>query len=126
MIKISWTQPSGELIKIPEELKTKLAIVRGQGQEIRITVEPVYKQRTENQNALFHARINELSKECGANREWLKDEIKMIATDMGYPYEIYDGRKVPKSTKEATVEEMEILIEAIYDYAFDNGINIRS
>lgn len=126
MTKIVWEQPSGTPIRIPESAKATLSYMRKQTTELRITVEPVYKQRTEDQNAIFHAKVNEIAKECGANREWIKDQIKELAVSHGYPADVKDGKLIPKSSKDVTIEQMEILIESVFEYAFENGINIRS
>ncbi len=121
MLKIEWKQPSGELIRIPDGLKPTLARIRGQTSWIRITIEPVYMERTADQNAFFHAKLGELSELCGGSKNWLKDEVKMFATKRGYPYEVVNGEIVPKSVKQASVEEMEILIDSLYEYATKNG-----
>ena len=117
MLKMEWKQPSGELIRIPDGLKPTLARIRGQTSWIRITIEPVYMERTADQNAFFHAKLGELSAQSGGDKEWLKNEVKKFATKRGYPYDIVDGEVIPRSVKKATVEEMEILIDALYEYA---------
>ena len=126
MKKVEWTQSSSERLTIPDELQNLLSIVRREGKEIKITIEPVYQQRTANQNALFHSKIKELAAISGADVDWLKDEVKRFAVSRGYPCEIGEGFVVPKSTRTATVEQMEILIDALYQYSFNNGINLRS
>ncbi len=124
MKKVTWTQSSSERLTIPDELQSLLSIVRGEGKEIRITIEPIYQPRTANQNALFHSKIKELAVLCGADPEWVKDEVKRYAVSRGYPCEMGEGVVVPKPTSTATVEEMEMLIDSLYGYAFDNGINL--
>lgn len=124
MTKMEWKQPSSELIRIPDGLKPLLAKIRGQTSWIKITIEPVYKEGTENQKAFFHAKLGELAAQSGGEKEWLKNEVKMNATHRGYPYDIIDGKIVPKSVSKATVEEMEILIDELYEYARDWSCNL--
>lgn len=126
MIKVSWKQSSSEKLRIPDELLSSLSRVRGQADFIQVTIEPVYKQRTMDQNALFHAKVNELAKLSGADRGRIKEEIKGVATMRGYPYDVKNGEIIPKPSSEATIEQMEILIDALYEYAEENGHYIRS
>ncbi len=124
MIKVTWNQPSDTPLRVPDSKRKILSRVRGQGKEIRITIEPVYKLRTDDQNAIFHAKINMLSRECGGDREWIKEQVKELAIQHGYPYEVVSGKVVPKSSSEVTIEEMEILIDSLYEYAYLNGCYI--
>lgn len=126
MIKVSWKQSSSEKLRVPDEFLSSLTRVRGQADFIQVTIEPVYKQRTKDQNAFFHAKLNELAKLSGADRDRIKEEVKSVATMRGYPYDVVDGEIIPKPSSEATIEQMEILIDALYEYAEDNGHYIRS
>ncbi len=126
MIKVSWKQSSSEKLRVPDELLSSLSRVRGQADFIQVTIEPVYKQRTMDQNALFHAKVNELAKISGADRNFIKEEVKQVAVSRGYPFNVVNGEVIPKPSSEATIEQMEILIDALYEYAEDNGHYIRS
>lgn len=124
MISVTWKQSSRDYLTVPDELRQALVEVRKQRPEIRITIEPVYPTRTAEQNAFFHAKLGELAQKSGADKEWLKNQIKMVAVNMGYGYDMIDEKLVPHDSSKATIEEMEILIEALYKYAFDNGCYI--
>lgn len=125
MISVTWKQSSRDYLTVPDELRQALVEVRKQRPEIRITIEPVYQTRTAEQNAFFHAKLGELAQESGADKEWLKNQIKMVAVNMGYGYDMVGEKLIPHDSSKATIEEMEILIEALYKYAFDNGHYLR-
>lgn len=120
-------------LMVPVELIPELQRLRSQTDTLRITITPVFKTRTLNQNAIFHAKINEIASVIGEDREVIKEHIKKYAMGMGYPYSTdkdgeprcdKDGELIPKSSALATISEMTILIEALYAWCFDNGIYI--
>lgn len=121
MTEVRWVQSSRDYLTVPPELKGLLLRVRKEEPEIEIIIRPVYPMKTENQNAMFHAKLGELAAESGADKEWLKREIKMHAVNRGYPYEMVDGQIVPYSTTRINVEQMELLIDVLYEYAFEHG-----
>ena len=125
MTEVRWVQSSRDYLTVPPELKGQLLRVRKEEPEIEIIIRPVYPMKTENQNALFHAKLGELAAESGANKEWLKREIKMYAVNRGYPYDKIDGQIVPYSTTRINVEQMELLIDCLYDFAFEHGIYLN-
>ena len=131
---ISFIVDSRDPIRIPESMKSELALYRKQAKRIRVTISPVHQTRTLEQNAIFHAKLNEISAATGVDRESLKHDIKRLAMSMGYPPDITDdgevridddGDLVPLPSSKATIEQMETLIEAIYVWAEQNGIDME-
>ena len=131
---ISFFVDSRDPIRIPENLKDELARYRKMGKKIHITISPVLQQRTMAQNAIFHAKINEVSHATGIDRDEVKREVKQYAMQMGYPpamgkdgdVEVDEqGELLALPSHKATVEQMEILIEALYSWCFDNGIAVK-
>ena len=130
---ISFFVDSREPIRIPEDMKEELRKYRRMGKRIHVTISPVLQPRTMAQNAIFHAKVNEIAHASGMSRDVIKHEIKQYAMQMGYPPAMKDGdvvidengelQALPSS--EATVEQMETLIEALYSWCFDNGIEIK-
>ena len=125
--------PSKDKLIIPTELIPELKRLRGQSDTLRITITPVFKTRTVNQNAIFHAKINEVASHIGEDREVIKEHVKKFAMGMGYPYSVdkngeprcdKNGELIPKSSALASISEMTILIEALFAWCFDNGIYI--
>lgn len=130
---ISFFVDSRDPIRIPDELREELSRYRRMGRKLHITISPVLQSRTASQNAIFHAKVNEIAHATGMDRERVKHDIKQYAMQMGYPPAMKDGdvvvdesgelKALPSS--EATVEQMETLIEAVYSWCFDNGIDIK-
>ena len=124
---------STDKLAVPAAYLEELNKYRKQSVLLRITISPVFEVRTQSQNAYFHAKINEISRLTGIDRDELKAEVKMIALELGYPYaEDKDGDLIvndmgmplPKPTSQATIEEMKIAIEALYIWCSDKGIDI--
>lgn len=120
-------------LMVPADKIPELQRLRSQSDTLRITITPVFKTRTVNQNAIFHAKINEIASIIGEDREVIKEHIKKHAMGFGYPYSTdkdgeprcdKNGELIPKSSALATISEMTILIEALFAWAFDNGIYI--
>lgn len=131
---ISFFIDSDKPIRIPEDMKAEVAKYRGMGKKLHITISPVLQPRTLAQNAIFHAKVNEIAHITGWDRDQVKQEIKSYAMQMGYPpamgadgdVEISpDGELVPLPSHKATVEQMELLIEALYSWCIDKGIAIQ-
>ena len=125
---------SDKPIEIPDEMRDELKKYRRQGKRIRVTISPVYDTRTLAQNAYFHAKVNEISAQTGQDRDFIKREIKDYAMGFGYPAAVEEngelktdgeGRLIPLSSSKATIEQMEILIEALYSWCFEKGITIQ-
>lgn len=133
MTRIEWVQDSSEPMSVPMDLRPLLAEARKQSKRIVVSITPVYARRSLNQNALFHAKVNEIAAMSGVDRDVVKKMIKVFATGRGYPMVmgddglplIKDGEPLPKPTEEATVEEMEMLIDATFEWAFANGFYIQ-
>ena len=132
MKPISWIQPSGSISPTPEAERL-VRIAGGQVKSFKVVVYPIYKTRTTNQNSLFHALVNQMASQTGIDRVVIKDLVKDFAISRGYPYEIddsglpksCDGHLVPISTKDATVEQMETLIESAYEFAFERNLELE-
>ena len=131
---ISFIVDSRDPIRIPESMKAELALYRKQAKRIRVTISPVHQTRTLEQNAIFHAKVNEIAHITGWDRDQVKKDIKTYAMQMGYPpamgadgdVEISpEGELVPLPSHKATVEQMELLIEALYSWCFEKGIAIQ-
>lgn len=131
---ISFFVDSRDPIRIPEKYREEVRKYRSMGRKIQITISPVLQQRTAAQNAIFHAKVNEISHMTGMDRDEVKKEIKQYAMQMGYPpatgengdFEVDEqGELVALPSSKATVEQMEILIEAIYSWCFENGIAVK-
>ena len=131
---ISFFVDSRDPIRIPDEMKAEIARYRQMGRKLHITISPVLQQRTAAQNAIFHAKVNEISHATGLGRDEVKREAKAYAMQMGYPPAVGEdgdvevdaqGELVPLPSHKATVEQMEILIEALYSWCFEKGIEIK-
>lgn len=133
MTRIEWVQDSSEPMSVPMDLRPLLAEARKQSKRIVVSITPVYARRSLNQNALFHAKVNEIAAMSGVDRDVVKNIIKVFATGRGYPCVVgddglpvfKDGKPLPISTEDATVEEMEALIESTFEWAFENGFYIE-
>lgn len=126
---------SSEKITIPAAYIEELKKYRRQARFIRVAISPVFEVRTQQQNAYFHAKINEIARMTGYDRDELKREVKMLAMELGYPPAtdavgdlVVDdsGMAMPKPTSLATIEEMKIAIEALYIWCSDKGIEITN
>lgn len=123
---------SHDRLIVPERFADELSLYRKQAKKIRVTISPVFQKRSLNQNAIFHAKINELALITGMDRETVKSEIKEMAMAMGYPPEtdelgnpMVSGDKfVALSSAKATVEQMTILINAIDMWCEQEGISL--
>lgn len=131
---ISFFVDSRDPIRVPDNLKDELMRYRKMGKRIHVTISPVLQSRTMAQNAIFHAKINEISRATGMDRDEIKKEVKQFAMQMGYPPSAgpdgdvemdEQGELLALPSHKATVEQMEILIEALYSWCFENGIDIK-
>lgn len=126
---------SRDKITVPAAYIEELKKYRKQARFIRVAIAPVFEVRTQQQNAYFHAKINEISRATGIDRDELKQEIKMLAMELGYPPATYSdgdlvvddsGMIIAKPTSQATIEEMKIAIEALYIWCNDKGVDIST
>ena len=118
-------QDSSEPPTVPPQLVKCLELIQGQTGRIKITVEGVFDERTDRQNRIFHAKVNEIAGTLMKNRELVKACIKLYACGKGYPFSIEDGIAKPKPSSEANIGEMKILIDSAYEWAYDHGVYIQ-
>ena len=87
-----------------------------------VTVEPYCLPRTKKQNGTYQVMVRRLSEQSGLSTQMVKQMAKHIAVGHGYPVERDEdgepimeyGSFVPKSTKDVTIGQMKILIEALH------------
>lgn len=120
----------GPELTVPEDIRRMLAMAGTK--RYRVSVTPLYGQRTKRQNAYFHLLIGRISAVAGCSASCTKDAVKQYALTIGYPpaldengREILtgDGEFTPKPTHLADSREMGILIDAAMYYAADYGID---
>lgn len=119
-------------VYVPYSLEGYIQRAKERGRTLEVTIEETQDPRTQEQNALFHVLIRRLAQASGASEEWMKEYIKREAVERNYPVWVENGEIVinehgealPKPTSQATVKELMTLIEACYEVAFDNGIDI--
>lgn len=105
------------------------------GDFVKVTFETPCRKRTLTQNAKLHAMISELADYTGDEFEHLKYELKVLAIRRGYPvkqnnkgepmFSRTDGRPIPKSTAEATSQELSYLLEEIRQQAAEMGVYLN-
>lgn len=122
---IEWVQDSGCEITVPAPLRKHFMEFALQTGRIKVKVEGLYMERTELQNRKFHAKVNEMARHMDANREWVKARIKLKACEYGYPFEIVDGVAYPRSTRDANVEQLTLLIDTAIEFGHENGIYLE-
>ena len=122
-------------IFVPKEYRDEVDKYIRQAGKVRVVIAPAFQTRTKSQNAIFHAKINELARLTGMDRDAIKDEVKDIALSMGYPPEMDEtgipkvntcGMVVPLSSAKASVEQMTILINALDMWCEERDIPIDS
>lgn len=97
---------------------------------VTVTVEPYCLTRTKPQNGKYQVLVRRLSEQSGMPTDEVKMKAKMIAVGHGYPVERDEegepimryGSIIPKSTKDITIGQMEILIEALYQLGLKHNI----
>ena len=96
---------------------------------LQVTVEVLPRPRTLKENAYFHVLCGRLASMSGATKEGVKHLAKKRAIEMGYPIAT-DEKGMPiqdddgfegLSSKECTVEQCAILIEAVKALAAEHG-----
>jgi hypothetical protein len=102
--------------------------LKGDG-PIKVTVEPNFQQRTLRENAYFHVLCKRLSEMAGGTPEDIREMAKAKAVSLGYPIATAEER-IPIAGKhgmmgipssEANIGECNLLIEAVYMMASENG-----
>lgn len=94
-----------------------------------VTVEPYKMKRTAKQNGQYQVLIKRLSAQSGLETDQVKRLVKEMAVGYNYPVErdedgepiLKYGYPIPISTSQATVEQMQILIECCYKIASKYG-----
>lgn len=122
----------GKLLEVPAELRDEIVKYIRQAGKVRVVIAPAFQTRTKSQNAIFHAKINELSTLTGMDRDVIKDEVKEVALSMGYPPEldetgcpkVENGMVVPLSSAKATIEQFALLINAIDLWCEERDISL--
>lgn len=95
-----------------------------------VRIEPYCLPRTKKQNGTYQVMVRRLSEQSGYPTPLIKEMAKQIAVGHGYPVERDDegepvlkyGSLVPKSTKDVTIGQMKILIEALHELALKYDI----
>ena len=95
-----------------------------------VTIEPYCMPSTKKQNGLYQVLVRRLAEQSGLSVQEVKAFAKDKAIGKGYPVErdadgdpiLEDGRIVPLATKAATIGQMKILIETLYEIGLENGI----
>lgn len=127
-----FTTGPGMEIHVPEELGGWMDDIKRQGADIKVSVSKAERDRTKEQNALFHVLVKRLAAQAGTDVDWMKDYVKREAVSMGYPVWVEDnrvrcdayGRALPKPSSEASVQDLMVLVECCWKVANDNGFDI--
>lgn len=87
-----------------------------------------YSSRTNQQNKLFWAIVQQIAEDTGADLDDIETEIKRRAIRRGYPYEVNRLTNEPKPVSMSTVNtvEMGYLIDEAEQLAAELGIVIES
>lgn len=123
---------TGPDFRVPKDIKKVLEAMGTKRYVVSMT--PVFAQRSNRQNAYFHLLVTRIANASGGDKDEVKTYIKKRAMEMGYPAAtdscgrlILDekGKAQPKPSHEANTKDMQILIEAAYYVAIENGIEIE-
>lgn len=96
------------------------------GGYIKVELSPPYRDRTLSQNALYYARCTAYANFIGSTKNEVSKGVKWRACDEGL-WELVDvpfsktGRKEPKSTADADVQEMSVLLDVLDRIASEDG-----
>ncbi len=132
---LTFTSPARMNVLIPEEAEEFIKAIAQDGDEIEITVRRHSKPKREAQNNLFHTLVRAIAKQSGTSFEYVKDFIKKVACDYGYPqvtdengYPLCDeeGKPVPISVSKAGMKDMTVLIDVAYMIGDDYGYELDS
>lgn len=120
-----FTVPAGFLAQYESILEQAL---KGDGM-IKVTVTPNYKGRTLRENAYLHVLCKRLAEMAGGTAEQIKEMAKSRAVELGYPM-AKDKKGIPligefgicgMPSREATIAECALLIEAVHMLAAEHG-----
>ena len=94
----------------------------------KLTIEPPFKPRTtgwKSQNHRINGFIQQIAMATGNSFSAVKERMKELAIDRGYPIEILpDGSIKPKSESEISTIEAGYLIDTIEQFAAEWGIEL--
>lgn len=94
---------------------------------VRITV-PQRPRTTgyRSQNSRLHGHCQDIADQLGGiyTRDVVKDAMKRLAVTEGYPAVWSDlhGEVIPLPTKDASIEQMQVLLDTIGKYADEHGL----
>lgn len=134
MIQLKFVMKSDGRFEIPSDKRLLFQTMKQQSDWLEVEVRPVYQRRSLSQNNLYQTLVKELCICLGERYpEHMKEMIKQKAVYMGYPCEkdehgldmFVGDMPVPKSSRDVSVEEFEILIEACYMVAEENDIHLE-
>lgn len=134
MIQLKFVMKSDGRFEIPSDKRLLFQTMKQQSDWLEVEVRPVYQRRSLSQNNLYQTLVKELCICLGERYpEHMKELIKQKAVYMGYPCEkdehgldmFVGDMPVPKSSRDVSVEEFEILIEACYMVAEENDIHLE-
>lgn len=88
-----------------------------------------YQKRStgeESQNHHINGHIQQICTETGNSFSAVKERMKELAIDRGYPIEtLPDGSAKPKSETQINTKEAGYLIDTIHQFAVEWGINLE-
>lgn len=122
---------NGPDFKLPLDIKNLLQVWGTK--RYKVTMTPMYGDRTKKQNAYFHLLIGRIAVASGADPEYVKEAVKVYSLTIGYPPAVdingkeilsSSGEFVPKPSHSANSREMGILINAALYFASENGLEI--
>lgn len=94
-----------------------------------VTIQTPKRRRTtgyKSQNHHLNGHIVQICNVTGNSYGVIKDYIKLTAVEqLEYPYEIFNGKLIPKPESDSTTEECTKLIEAAHYVAAELGIVLR-
>lgn len=120
----------GPDFRLPEDIKRMLK--ESGAKRYKVSMTPLYAQRSRQQNAYFHLLISRIATITGGTIDFTKDCIKKYALTIGYPPALDEhgkellsdsGEFIPKPSHLADTREMKILIDAALYYAAEFGID---
>lgn len=122
---------NGPNFRLPPDIRNMLEM--SGARRYRVTMTPIYGERTQKQNAYFHMLIGRIATASGATVDVVKDAVKELAVTLGYPPAMDDhgkpivtakGEFVPMPSHLANSREMGILIDAALGFATEQGLEI--
>ena len=122
---------NGPEFRLPSDIRRILEVAGAR--RYKVTMTPIYGERTQRQNAYFHMIIGRIAAASGATPDMIKETIKELAVTMGYPPAMDEhgrplvtakGEFIPMPSHQANSREMGILIETALYFAAESGLEI--